>query len=146
MSKFVALRFLILLYFVGMAIFIVSNLRPIDLPEPVRQEARADGCVVSEESSQVHYKEGERNYEEAWIDHVNDDNTVQVTTVDTKLSLLFWIRQSGAKCFRKGSIAQVTIAECSENPEGECDFSLSHNVYIRTEPVQILNWKYKDAS
>lgn len=107
--------------------------------------SRIDGCVVSEEAAQVHYKNGERNYEESWIDYVNDDNTVQVTTVSTKRSFLFSTSSNKIRCFRKNSIASVTIGECKETREHECDFSLPHIVYVRTEPVQVLNWKYKNA-
>ncbi|HXK40776.1 MAG TPA: hypothetical protein VJ046_01605 [Candidatus Paceibacterota bacterium] len=45
--------------------------------------SRIDGCAVSEEAAKVHAGEnGEENYEEASIRYVNDDNTVQVQTVD----------------------------------------------------------------
>ena len=143
MLKFVALRLLLTLFFVVAAIFYIRNFQPVNLPEPSRQPASAYSCVVSEEAAKVHDGEnGEKNYEEAWIDYVNDDNTVQVTTVDTKLSLLFRASSSWAKCFRKGSMANVTITECNKTPEGECDFSLPHIVYVRTELVNILNWNY----
>ena len=151
MQKFAALRLLLLLFFVTAAIFAIHNFQPVGLPVPssltiknIQEEplSRTDDCIVSEEAAEVHYKEGDRNYEEALIDYVNGDSTVQVTTIDTKLSLLFWVPSDVAKCFREGSIAQVTIAECKKNQKGECDFSLAHTVYIRTESVNVLNWKY----
>ncbi len=106
--------------------------------------SRIDGCVVGEVAAKVHGGEnGEKNYEEALIQLVNDDNTVQVQTFDTKLVLLFEPKRPD--CFRKGSMAPVTIADCKKDKKGECDFSLPHTVYVRTELVEVLNWKYRNA-
>ena len=107
-----------------------------------------DGCAVGEVAAKIHDGEnGEENYEEALIQHVNDDNTVQVQTFDAKLALLFEVKPERLRCFRGGSIAPVTIVKCEKNKEGQCDFSLPHKVYVRTEPVVVLNWNYdKSAS
>lgn len=156
MQRFVALRLLLLLLFVTAAIFTIRTLQSTEPPVPpgltlenVQEKplSRMDGCIISEESASVHYKEGERNYEEALIQFVNDNNTVQVWTFDTKLTLLFEIKPERLVCFREGSIVPVTITKCKKNREDECDFSLPHTVYVRTEQVRILNWKYfKSAS
>ena len=109
--------------------------------------SRIDGCAVSEVAAKVHDgKNGEKNYEEALIQYVNGGNTVQVKTFDTKLALLFEVKPEILKCFRGGSIAPVTIAECKKDKKGECDFSLPHKVYVRTESVVVLNWKYPELA
>lgn len=124
----------------------IRNIQVTDLPSPADLDprntddkpiSRMDGCIVSEEDAKVHEK-----YEDALIQFVNDDSTVQVKTVDTKLAILFEVKPTELICFRKGSITPVTIAECTKNSDDECDFSLPHTVYVRTELVNILNWKY----
>lgn len=148
MVKLPAFRLLLLACFITVVLVVIRvvQLGPVHLPEPVRQESRADGCVVSEEAGGVHYKEGKKNYEEAWIDYINEDNTVQVSTVDTKLSLLFRVHPNRIKCFRRGSIAHVTISNCKEIQNGKCDFSLPHEAYVRTESVKVIRWRYANPA
>ncbi|MBI4158152.1 MAG: hypothetical protein HY505_00825 [Candidatus Yanofskybacteria bacterium] len=144
MFRFVALRLWFLLFFVTATILLYRNFQSVDLPELIKLSAGADSCIVSEEAARVH--NGEKGFENAWIDLVNDDSTIQVRTIDTKLSLLFRVPLDRVKCFHKNSLAPVTIAECKNNQKGECDFSLPHIVYIGTESVQILNWKYNNSA
>jgi len=131
-------------FFVVAAIFAVRNLQPIDLPEPSSQSASADDCIVSEEAARVH--SGEKGFENARIWFVNEDNTVQVQTFETKLSILFELKPDKIECFNKGWITPVTIVECEKVKRDECDFSLPHTVYVRTEPVSILNWEYAESA
>lgn len=159
MRKFVSARLSLVVILLSLLPNSVCDAQVIDLSNPEDQftaailegirtgkpPSRIDGCAVSKESAQVHYQNN-RNFKESFIDHINDDNTIQVTTVDTKLSLLFEVRSDAVKCFRPGSIALVTIVECKENKKGECDFSLPHTVYIRTERANVLNWKYASSA
>lgn len=147
MVKLTIVRFALLLALVLMAIFYIRALQLVNLPNPLDSLVpinslghlfKTDSCVVSEEAAEVH--NGEKGFENAWIQFVNDDNTVQVQTVDTKLAILFEPKRM--ICFREGSIAPVTVVKCKKGKEGECDFSLLHVVYIRTELVSVLNWKY----
>lgn len=133
--KFAAISLLFLLVLTYL-ILTLRGYQTGDLPDPPSL-ARADGCVVSPEATKVHEK-----YEDAWIQFVNADSTVQVQTVDTKLAILFEVKPDELVYFRKGSITPVTISECVENSDGECDFSMPHTVFVRTELVEILNWKY----
>lgn len=102
----------------------------------------ADKCTVDPEEAKVHGEGGEKRYEDAWIQFVNGDNTVQVQTAETRLALFFELKPQDAKCFREGSIAPVTIKKCVRKTGGECDFSLSHEVFIRAKKVDIIAWKY----
>lgn len=159
MGKFISVRLSLAVILLSLLPNSVCDAQVIDLSTPKdpftaailesirtgKPPSRIDGCAVSEEGAQVHYQNN-RNFEESFIDHINDDNTIQVTTVDTKLSLLFEVRTDAVKCFRPGSIALVTIAECKEGRKGECDFSLPHTVYIRTEQANVLNWKYSSSA
>lgn len=141
-TQFLSLLLFIITAIIVVAISAIHNLQSVNPPEPPGHLARSDDCAVSEEEADVHYKEGKKNYEEAWVDHVNKDNTVQVSTINTKLSILFQTYSDRIKCFRTGSIVPVTVNECKKIRETECDLSLPHQVYVRTEPVKIIKWKY----
>lgn len=138
--KFIVIRLMLLLILVLAAVFYVRVLQLVNLPDspnPLGKSFKTDSCAVSEEAAEVHIEKG---FENAWIQSVNYDGTVQVQTVDTKLAILFEPKR--LECFRKGSLAPVTIVKCKEGKEGKCDFSLPHVIYIRTELVDVLNWKY----
>lgn len=142
MVKLTIVRFALLLVLVLMAIFYIRAFQLINLlnpPDSLGHSFKTDSCVVSEEAAEVHRKKG---FENAWIQFVNDDNTVQVQTVKTKLAILFELQPNKIKCFSEGWIAQVTVAECVKNFKGQCDFSFPYRVYVRTEQVNIINWKY----
>lgn len=162
MIRLITMRLFFL--FVVVAMLFVTNSYfgkpPIDLPDPPRNFMlkpenpfhdgyllRADGCVVnSEAEGAVSAATVHKDSEDAWIQIVNDDNTVQVQGVDSKLTILFEAEPDDARCFRKGSIALVTIVECAKGSNNECDFSLSHSVYVRTEPVNVIAWEYPEPS
>jgi hypothetical protein len=144
MSKLAAFRVVLVLFSIATIIIIFRHFQSADLPDPSRQSARAGGCVISEEAAKTH--NGEKGYENAWIQFVNSDNTVQVQMVDTKLILLFKTRPNYIACYRKGWIVPATIESCVENSDGECDFKLPHTVYVRAEQVGILDWKYPESA
>lgn len=108
-----------------------------NLPVAPGPASRTDGCIVSPQAAKVH-----KNHDASWVQFVNEDSTIQVQTVDTKLAILFEIKPHASSCFQKGSIVPVTISDCVKNSKNECDFSRLHSVYVRSEPVKVLNWKY----
>ena len=136
----IVVRGLFVVVLLSFAVFLTDSLQWViapDLPVSPGPVSRVDGCAVGQKASKVH---GE--YEDALIQFVNDDGTVQVNTFDGKRAILFEVKREKLTCFRKGSIVPVTIKKCAKKPNDECDFSLSHEVYVRTELVEILNWKY----
>ena len=144
MSKLAAFRVVLVLLFVATAMIIFRYLQSADLSDSSRPSARAGGCVISEDAAKTH--NGEKGYENAWIQFVNSNNTIQVQMVDTKLILLFETRPSYIVCYRKGWVVPATIENCVENSDGECDFRLPHTVYVRAEQVNILGWKYSESA
>lgn len=144
MSIWVAFRPLFLLIFVAVVILFTRDCvaQPIDLPDPPKVLVRTEGCIVGSEEAKVHEK-----YENARIQFVNDDNSIQTISIDSKLALLFKVRPRSVVCFHEGSIVPVTVVKCEKDQEGECNFNLPHIVYVRTELAEVLNWKYtKPAS
>lgn len=145
---FLIIRLLLLVFLVVILIFlflnmaITSSLPIVQSPKPRvtagKPISRTDGCVVDPETA----KKVHGNYEEAGIQLVNDDNTVKVQTINTRITILFKVVPGELHCFRKSSIAPVTISKCKKNRKGECDFSLPHEVYVRTLPVKVIAWKY----
>lgn len=140
----------IVLFFVVFVLFLLNIgirlQRNRDLPDPSIVRAGEGGCIVSEEAAAVHNRE--KGHEDAWIRFVNEENDdiVQVETIDTNLVLSFKVGSDDIPCFRKESIAAVTIEECAKNKEERCDFSLPHTVFVRTLLVQIVNWEYLESA
>lgn len=133
--------FLLLAIFVASVISSACNFQIVNspnLPDSPKPWSRTDGCAVSQKAAKVH----EEKYEHAWIQLVNNDDTVQIQTTNTKLTLLIEVGPQQVVCFQEGSIVPVTIAKCKKKKNGECDFALPHMVYVRTQLVHVVNWTY----
>ena len=146
MLKLVVVRLFLLAFIIMMAIILIHILRPTNPPEPAMESTGAPSCVVSEEAAKVH--SGEKGFENAWIQFVNDDNTVQVQTVETKLVILFELKlkPQDVVCFHEEWITPVTIEECVKDSGGQCNFKLPHTVYVASRPVNVVAWKYLESA
>lgn len=140
MLKRTATRFFYLLSFLTAVMLIINNVLPVpaELPEPSSSFAARESCVVGSEAARVH----DNGYENAWIQFVNNDNTVQVKTIDTNLTLAFKVAPNDVACFHENWIAPVTIESCFKIFSSRCNFNLPHIVYVRSQNVKIISWKY----
>ena len=143
MSVWPALRPLFLLFAVMAAIFLNREcaVQPIDLPDPPRIFMKSDkDCMVGAEEAKIH--NGTKSYEDALVQYVNADNTIQIQTYVTRLAMRFRIEPSYVRCFREGWNVPVTIKECVRDSENKCNFNKPHSVFVRTRDVEVINWKY----
>jgi hypothetical protein len=146
---FLVLFFWVIIFFLIFFTFLsvrFSFLSSLDLNRKSRAIIRdRNSCLVDYRSLGVHYDQtGNNNFSNAWIQFVNDDNTIQVYIINTRLIILFKTKTNDVSCYHKGWVVPVTIEKCFKNQNDRCDFNLPYIVYVRGELADIVNWRYID--
>lgn len=96
------------------------------LPKP------GNGVVAS-----VHKQHPKKNYEDAWIDDIDDEKEiVLVRTIDSKILIIFKPLSNDFKKFHKGSISAVTF-ECTKLKKGRCDFKAPYKLFVSNGLVEV---------
>ena len=81
-------------------------------------------------------------YENAWIQYVNQKTgLVLVTTIDSKLNIVFKPTPDNLNKFHIGWIAPVTFS-CVKTKKGDCDFNSPYNLFVSNAPVVVKRWVF----
>lgn len=80
--------------------------------------------------------------ENAWIDKVDTDKRlVFIETVETKIWIVFEVKEDEVGDFKAPHITPVTLI-CSQNKNKKCNFSKSYKLYIAGGEVKPKEIKY----
>lgn len=83
-------------------------------------------------------------HENAWVQDVDEkEGLVLVTTVDSKMSIIFKPAPEDLKKFHVGWIAPVTF-QCTKKNKGKCDFDSPYKLFVSNGLVKVELLKFPD--
>lgn len=79
-----------------------------------------------------------KNYEDSWVKVVDfEKNLVEVTTIDSKIKIIFHTSSEHLKKFNVDWIASVTF-ECVKMNDDSCDFTKPYILYVGNKKVELV--------
>lgn len=95
-------------------------------------------------TNEVNFSYHDGGYESAWIQDIDKEKgIVLVTTIDSKMTIVFRPTAEDLQKFNVGSVAPVTF-QCTKLKKDKCDFSSHYKLFVSNALVEVELLKFPE--